>query len=87
MTLTQFRGNKDLMREAHKMRAMTVWEFLKEVLHTEHRNRRSRSVGLSPDDKLVRLGQIEGGDQVLQDLETIFEEPPKPQKEIKSTYE
>lgn len=87
LTLEQFRSDKNLMREMAKIQGMVVLERAMEVLDTEHVMRKGLSEKLSPDDKLVRLGEIQGFNKCLETFRLLFEEPPKPMREIKSIYE
>lgn len=87
LTLEQFRSDKNLMREMAKIQGMVVLARAMEVLDTEHVMRKGLSEKLSPDDKLMRLGEIQGYNKCLDNFRLLFEEPPKPMREIKSTYE
>lgn len=87
LTLEQFRTDKNLMREMSKIHGTVVLSKAFEVLDTEHVMRKGLSDKLSPDDKLVRLGEIQGFNRCLEIFRLLFEEPPKPMREIKSTYE
>jgi hypothetical protein len=85
LTLDQFRSDKTLMREVQKIQP--IKEKALEVLDTEHVMNKGSSAGLPPDDKLIRLGEIQGYNKCLEVFNQLFEEPPQPRKEIKSTYE
>lgn len=88
MTLIEFRESKDLHKAKQKLWEDKTFQLLIGVMEGSHSMlERITSTGVSPDDKMLRLGQIEGYNKALIILKSAFQEPTPKTNEIRSTFE
>ncbi len=88
MTLSDFRKDKTLIREAMKRRSdPTQLAQLAVIKAMSPLEQPTNTVGMSSEDKAQQLGRIEGYNQCLHNFRLTMEEPKAPIPAIVSKFQ